>query len=56
LGEGIVHIGDEDVTEAAHGSRPGLEVCEGAVTSLPIGLYKSVDVKGIYVVEEGAIL
>jgi len=28
-GEGIVHIGGEDVIEVAHGSTPGVEVHEG---------------------------
>ena len=55
-GEGIVHVWDQDVMEAADSSRLGLKVCEGAVAGLPIGLYEAVDVEGIYVVEEGAVL
>ena len=40
----------------ANGARPGLEVCEGAVACLSISLDIVVDVEGVYVVEEGAIL
>jgi len=40
----------------ADSTRPGFEVCEGAVTGLPISLNKLIDVECIYVVEEGAIL
>ncbi len=55
-GEEVEHIGSEDVSEAADGTRLGLKVCEGAVTCLSIGLDIVIDVEGIYVVEEGAIL
>ncbi len=37
-------------------TRPSLEICEGVVACLPISLDKTIDVQGIYVVEEGAIL
>ena len=37
-------------------TRPGLKVREGAVIGLPIGLDIPVDVEGVYVVEEGAVL
>jgi len=55
-GKGIEHVGGEDVSEVMDSFRPGLEVCEHAVTCLSISLDKVVDVEGIYVVEEGTIL
>jgi len=55
-GEGIEHVGGEDVSEASDHTRPGLEVHDGAVGSLPVGLDIAVDIEGIYVMEEGAIL
>ncbi len=55
-GDGIVHVGGKDVTKAADGTRPGLKVCEGAVACLPASLNIVVDIKGVYMVEEGAIL
>ena len=55
-GEGVEHVEGEDVSKAAEHSGPGLKVCEGAVTSLPIGLDIAVYVEGIDMVKEGAIL
>jgi len=55
-GEGIEHVGGEDIPKAVERSGPGLKVCEGAVASLPIGLDVAIYVEGIYVVEEGAII
>ncbi len=54
--EGAEHVGGEDIAEVADCTGPGLEVCEGAVTGLSISLDKAVDVEGIYVVKESAIL
>ena len=42
-GEGIEHIGGEDVTEV-DSSSPGVVVCDGAVVSWPISLVEAVDV------------
>jgi len=54
--EGVKHIRGKDISEMADGTRPGLKVHEGAVAGLPVSLDIAVDVEGIYVVEEGAIL
>ena len=55
-GEGIVHVGGEEIMEAVHHTRPSLKVGQGAVISLSTSLDEVVNVQGIYVVEEGAIL
>ncbi len=39
-----MHVGDKDIVEAMHGSRPGLEVCKGTVIGLPVGLHEVVDI------------
>jgi len=54
--EGVVHVGGKEIVEAVHSSRLSLKVGEGVVISLPTSLYKAVNIQGIYVVEEGAIL
>jgi len=43
-GERVVHIGGKVAVEAAYGTRPGLEVGQGAVIGLSIGLDEVVDV------------
>jgi len=53
--EGIVHVGGEDIIEAADGSRLGFKVCDSAVTCLPISLDKVVDIQSVDVMEEGPI-
>ncbi len=40
----------------SHGTRPGLKIGQHAVASLATSLDEVVDIQGIYVVEEGAIL
>ena len=55
-GEGVQHIEGEDVMKAADSTSPGVIVGEGAVAGLPIGLDEVVDVEGIDMVEEGAVL
>jgi len=55
-GEGIVHVGGENVSKVVDSSSPGVMVGEGAIASLPISLDKAIDVQGVDMVEEGAIL
>ncbi len=42
--EGTEHVGGKDIAKAVDCTRPGLEVCEGAVAGLSISLDKAVDV------------
>jgi len=51
-----VHVGGEEVAKAVHCTRPGLKVGQGAVVCLSTSLDKTVDIQGVYVVEEGTIL
>ena len=55
-GEGIEHVGSEDVPEAADCSGPSLEVGDRAVASLPIGLDIAIHVEGVDMMEEGPVL
>jgi len=51
-----VHIGGENVSKVVDSSSLGVMVGEGAIASLPISLDKAIDVQGVDMVEEGAIL
>ena len=55
-GEGVKHVGSENVPEVADCSRPGVEVGDHAVAGLSIGLDIVVHVEGVDVVEEGSVL
>ncbi len=51
-----MHVGGKEVPEVVHGFRLGLKVHQGAVVSLTASLDEVVNIQGIYVVEEDAIL